>query len=106
MVALAGCNKMGGSSAPYKHGVTAANRVGAGGIPGINFTAALGIAFAYGYDFVLPDKGIGALQEAHAAACEKLGVSQWRITTLRYSLLEHDRATAYDLSSCARLGAR
>ncbi|MEO5587399.1 MAG: DUF4349 domain-containing protein [Novosphingobium sp.] len=54
--------------------------------PGINVTAAPGVAFSYRYAFVVPDKKISALQEQHAAACEKLGPARCRITGMRYSL--------------------
>ena len=52
--------------------------------PGITPTAAPGVAFHYRYAFRLPAARIGAAQEQHAAACEKLGVSRCRITGLHY----------------------
>ena len=42
--------------------------------PGIVPTAAPGVAFAYTYGFRMPDAAISGAQEAHAAACEKLGL--------------------------------
>lgn len=55
--------------------------------PGVNVTAAPGVAFAYSYAFSLPPARIAAAQEAHAAACEKLGVAHCRITGMRYRLV-------------------
>ena len=50
---------------------------GSGGMapPGISPNAAPGVAFNYSYAFVLPSKAISAVQESHAAACEKLGIA-------------------------------
>lgn len=59
--------------------------------PGITPTAAPGVAFNYQYGFVLPDGNISAAQEAHAAACEKLGMSRCRITGMTYQLDGRDR---------------
>jgi len=58
--------------------------------PGIDVTAAPGVAFNYRYAFVLPDKSISAVQELHASACEKLGPMRCRITGMRYSLVDED----------------
>ncbi len=52
--------------------------------PGIDVTAAPGVAFSYQYAFRLPAAKIAAAQEAHAQACEKLGVGRCRITGMRY----------------------
>ena len=54
--------------------------------PGIRVTAAPGVAFDYRYAFKLPAARIAGAQEAHAAACEKLGVARCRITGMRYTL--------------------
>ncbi len=62
--------------------------------PGIDPRAAPGVAFTYRYDFVLPDKSIATVQEAHASACEKLGPTQCRITGMRYTLLDDERISA------------
>ena len=59
--------------------------------PGIVPTAAPGVAFNYRYGFRLPDSNISAAQEAHAAACEKLGLIRCRITGMTYSLDDRDR---------------
>jgi hypothetical protein len=62
--------------------------------PGIVPTAAPGVAFNYRYGFRLPDANISAAQEAHAAACEKLGLTRCRITGMTYRLDDRDRVDA------------
>lgn len=62
--------------------------------PGIVPTAAPGVAFTYRYGFRLPDASISAAQEAHAAACEKLGLSRCRITGMTFELDDRDRVDA------------
>jgi hypothetical protein len=42
------------------------------------------VAFDYRYAFRLPPARIGAVQEQHAAACEKLGPDRCRITGMTY----------------------
>jgi hypothetical protein len=55
--------------------------------PGVSVTAAPGVAFNYNYAFRLPSNRIGQVQEAHAQACEKLGIDRCRITGMRYRLI-------------------
>lgn len=55
--------------------------------PGIDVTAAPGVAFVYRYGFRLPSDRIARVQESHAQACERLGVARCRITGMRYRLL-------------------
>ena len=55
--------------------------------PGVDVTAAPGVAFDYRYAFRLPGNTISAVQEAHAQACEKLGIDKCRITGMRYRLV-------------------
>jgi hypothetical protein len=55
--------------------------------PGVDVTAAPGVAFNYRYAFRLPGNRISAVQEAHAQACEKLGLDECRITGMRYRLV-------------------
>jgi hypothetical protein len=55
--------------------------------PGVDVTAAPGVAFNYRYAFRLPGNRIGQVQEAHAQACEKLGIAKCRITGMRYRLV-------------------
>ena len=62
--------------------------------PGIAITAAPGVAFAYNYAFRLPSDGIAKTQEAHAQACEKLGITRCRITGMRYRLLGENNIEA------------
>lgn len=54
--------------------------------PGVRVTAAPGVAFDYRYAFKLPAARVAGAQEAHAAACEKLGIARCRITGMRYTL--------------------
>ena len=68
-----------GDSAP-----AAASDSGSG--PGINVTAAPGVAFDYAYAFRLAPDKIRIAQKQHAAACEKLGIDHCRITGLDYRL--------------------
>ena len=46
-----------------------------------------GVAFDYRYAFRLPGNRISQAQEAHAQACEKLGIDRCRITGMRYRLV-------------------
>jgi hypothetical protein len=62
--------------------------------PNVSPGAAPGVAFRFGYDFNLPDERISATQEAHASACEKLGLAQCRITGMSYSVDQHEQVTA------------
>ena len=55
--------------------------------PGVDVTAAPGVAFDYRYAFRLPGNRISQVQEAHAQACEKLGIDRCRITGMRYRLV-------------------
>jgi hypothetical protein len=72
--------------------------------PNVSPTAAPGVAFEYRYRFGLTDASITAAQEAHAAACERLGVDKCRITGMTYALDERDRVKAsLDLSLDATL---
>jgi hypothetical protein len=56
--------------------------------PGVDVTAAPGVAFDYRYAFRLPANKISEVQEAHAQACEKLGIDKCRITGMRYRLVD------------------
>jgi hypothetical protein len=54
---------------------------------GVSLSAAPGVAFDYRYAFRLPSDRIANVQEQHAQACEKLGLSRCRITGVRYRVL-------------------
>ena len=56
------------------------------GEPDVAPSAAPGVAFRFTYDYSLDDDRISAVQEAHAAACERLGLAKCRITGLRYQI--------------------
>jgi hypothetical protein len=62
--------------------------------PNISPTSAPGVAFNYSYDFNLSDDRISATQEAHASACEKLGLVRCRITGMTYSVDQNEQVTA------------
>lgn len=62
--------------------------------PGVDVTAAPGVAFDYRYAFRLPGNRISAVQEAHAQACEKLGIDRCRITGMRYRLVDQEDVEA------------
>ncbi|MEO5772835.1 MAG: DUF4349 domain-containing protein [Sphingomicrobium sp.] len=62
--------------------------------PNIAVSAAPGVAFNYRYAYRLPNARIQAAQEAHAAMCEKLGVTRCRITGMRYSLVNEKDVSA------------
>jgi hypothetical protein len=62
--------------------------------PDISPTAAPGVAFNFAYQFSLPDDRIAATQEAHASACENLGLSRCRITGMSYSVDQNEQVTA------------
>ena len=62
--------------------------------PNISPTAAPGVAFNFDYQFNLPDERISATQEAHASACEKLGLARCRITGMTYSVDQDEKVTA------------
>lgn len=62
--------------------------------PNVNVTAAPGVAFNYRYAFRLAAGRIAGVQEEHAAACEKLGLTRCRITGMRYRLVGRDQVEA------------
>lgn len=62
--------------------------------PNVNVTAAPGVAFNYRYAFRLAGGRIAGVQEEHAAACEKLGLTRCRITGMRYRLVGREQVEA------------
>ena len=83
------------SPPPIDRDATAADQAGG---PSISVTAAPGVAFNYRYAYRLPNARIQTAQEAHAAMCEKLGVTRCRITGMRYSLVnERDVSASLEL---------
>ncbi len=62
--------------------------------PGIDVSAAPGVAFDYRYSFRLPTPRISEVQEAHATMCEKLGLERCRIIGMRYQLRGSDSIAA------------
>ena len=83
-LALAGCGqKSQGGYAAADNAMTADTARA----PGIDVTAAPGVAFSYHDGFRLPPTRIAEVQEAHARGCEELGLARCRITGMRYRLL-------------------
>ena len=62
--------------------------------PNVGVSAAPGVAFDYRYAFRLPSERISAVQEQHAQACEKLGLTRCRIIGFRYRLIRDDEIEA------------
>lgn len=87
---LAACSGQ-GDDASQSDSVTEESSIGS---PDIAPSAAPGVAFTYAYDFRLDDGRIAVAQEAHAAACEKLGLARCRITGLKYTIGEDEQVTA------------
>ena len=86
---LAACSQSDSSSSSSTGGSssTAMRDVAEGAAPSVNVTAAPGVAFTYRYAFRLPAEKLAGAQEAHALACEKLGVTKCRITGMRFRVL-------------------
>lgn len=80
ILAIAGCSK-----APDR-GREADEMASPAAPTGIAVTAAPGVAFTYRYAFSLPATAVAGAQEAHAQACEKLGIARCRITGMQYHL--------------------
>ncbi len=93
LLALAACSKPAApdNDAPRR---SAAQADEAAAPAGIAVTAAPGVAFNYHYGFSLASAQIAGAQEAHAAACEKLGIARCRITGMKYQLLGENRVEA------------
>lgn len=94
-LALAACSKApsneGGSRIDRGGGDAAAPAMRAqtdesGSGPGINVTAAPGVAFDYAYAFRLAPDKIRIAQRQHAAACAKAGIEHCRITGMHFQL--------------------
>lgn len=77
---------------------TAESSADMAGGPNIGVSAAPGVAFDYRYAYRLANARIQPVQEAHAAMCEKLGLTRCRITGMRYSLVnERDISASLEL---------
>lgn len=61
--------------------------------PDVRPSSAPGVAFRFSYDYSLDDDIISAVQEAHAASCEKLGLAKCHITGLTYNIDSRKRVT-------------
>ena len=88
IVVVSGCSqRQAGNYQPAAEDVSAPKMRYEPTAPGVDVTAAPGVAFNYRYAFRLPGNRISEVQEAHAQACEKLGVTKCRITGMRYRLV-------------------
>ena len=85
------CSKAADQSEPHKTSSEAADSSAA---PDIAPSAAPGVAFNYDYRFSLPDRAISAAQEAHAGACERMGLQRCRITGMRFSVDRDENVVA------------
>ena len=94
MMVLAGCSQSSREDHSVENMSESAASADAAAAPDIALTAAPGVAFNYRYAFRLPTNRINAVQEQHAQACEKLGISKCRITGMRYSLIDGDDVSA------------
>jgi len=85
---LCSCSKNNGTNEPQREASDTSSP------PNISPSAAPGVAFNYAYDFSLPDDKIAPTQEAHASACESLGLARCRITGMSYSVDQDQQVTA------------
>lgn len=92
LLALAACAKPASYDRTTTNSTSAADEAAAPA--GIAVTAAPGVAFNYHYGFSLASARIAEAQEAHAGACEKLGIAHCRITGMKYQLLGENRVEA------------
>ena len=96
LLALAACSKPAtpDNDTPRRSEMAQADTSDVAAPAGIAVTAAPGVAFNYHYGFSLASAQIAGAQEAHAAACEKLGIARCRITGMKYLLLGENRVEA------------
>ncbi|MEN3972353.1 hypothetical protein WJS89_06700 [Sphingomicrobium sp. XHP0235] len=62
--------------------------------PDIAPEAAPDVAMSFAYDYRLDDDAIAAVQETHAAACEKLGLARCRISGFDYRITPDEEVVA------------
>ena len=94
-MALAGCSRQEARDYAASDNAVVADTAGfAARAPGIDVTAAPGVAFSYRNGFRLPPAAIAGVQEAHAKACEQLGLPRCRITGMRYRVLGENNIEA------------
>lgn len=94
-LALIGCSERRADDAmPGEAPAMAEATADAAGGPDVAVTAAPSVAFHYAYAFRLDDDRIAGVQEAHAAACETLGIARCRITGMVYRLVRENEVEA------------
>jgi len=91
-VVLAGCSAPQSNNRDTSTASAASNA--ADRTSGAFVTAAPGVAFNYHYAFRVPNAKIAAVQEEHAAACERLGILHCSITGMHYQLVHNDQIDA------------
>lgn len=62
----------------------AAPDTGAAAVTGADPSVAPGVAFTYQFNFRLPDDNVSLAQDAHIAACARLGQAHCRVTSLAF----------------------
>jgi hypothetical protein len=87
LVLAAGCGDVSNRQEPQSLPSMDVREVSLEAAPSVSPTAAPGVAFNYRYAFRLPAERVATVQEQHAQACEKLGLSRCRITGMRYRLV-------------------
>lgn len=71
---------------------SAASEVADAAGPEIDRSVAPGVAFTFAYAFELPARAISLVQQEHAAACAKLGISRCRVTGMSFDQPSTDEA--------------
>lgn len=87
-ISIASCSRETEQGSSSEEGATDTARA-----PDIAPSAAPGVAFAYAYNFQLPDHRISKVQEEHARACEQLGLAKCRITGMTYGIDENGQVS-------------
>lgn len=72
-----------------------ASAANASDVAGADPSVAPGVAFAYRFNFRLPDDSVSDAQNRHVAACEQLGRAHCRVTGMRYEQEQGGRIDAH-----------
>lgn len=85
LILLAACSRAPDAAGSQRDSATSTPDIAPGAAPGV--------AFTYRYAFALDAARLSAAQEAHARACEALGVARCRVTGFRYQVEGEDSVT-------------